>query len=154
VTRTQGSGNVASIHFTHTELCDLSERWASEAGRGGQAANHDFRLIRRPWECSIGMDTTITVPTAQQVNGLVAKWSRRHPELAERLERAAAMVANVTALDPNRNFFLVEGSNEHTYIVSVNRHARTSTCSCPDHENRSIRCKHILSVALIEAAQA
>lgn len=94
------------------------------------------------------------VPPAARVNALVARWSEMHPELSARLERAAALVANVVPGDRSPNVFFVEGSDGHRYTVRVNRQARTSTCSCPDHTNRDIRCKHILSVAILVAAQA
>lgn len=94
---------------------------------------------------------TNQVPTAAQVNALVSKWSARHPDLSERLERAAALLDNVKALDAGRNYFAVEGSYDHRYIVRVDRQARTSTCSCPDYQKRGLRCKHILSAAILEA---
>jgi hypothetical protein len=89
---------------------------------------------------------------ASAVFALVAKWSARHPELADRLERAAALVANVTPGDYSPNVFFVEGSDGHRYLVRVNRKARTSTCSCLDHQMRGFKCKHVLAVALCEKA--
>lgn len=94
----------------------------------------------------------MTTPTASAVNATVARWSARHPELADRLERAAALVANVTPGDRSPDVFFVEGSDGHRYMVRVNRQARTSTCTCPDHMTRDIRCKHILAAALVERA--
>lgn len=96
---------------------------------------------------------TTTTPAASNVNALAARWTARHPELRGRMERAIALVANVT---PGRmsHVFFVEGSEGTSYIVRVNRRERTSTCTCPDHENRGGRCKHILAAALWEKGQA
>lgn len=94
-----------------------------------------------------------TTPTAAAVNALVAKWSAKHPDLADRLERAAALVDNVTAT-VSPDLFKVEGSFGHQYVVRVNRAAKTSTCTCPDHQKRIDRCKHILAAAFHEAARA
>ena len=92
-----------------------------------------------------------SVPNASVVNALVAKWAAKHPDLADRLERAAALVANVRG---SGSTFVVEGSDGHHYTVKVDRKARTSSCTCPDHKKRGLRCKHVLSVALIVAGSS
>lgn len=96
----------------------------------------------------------LQVPPAAVVNKLVRRWAARHPELTERLDRAAALVANVRPGDLSPNVFFVEGSDGHRYFVCVNRRERKSSCSCPDHLNRAIKCKHILACALLDAAKA
>ena len=90
-----------------------------------------------------------TAPVAATVNALVSRWAAMYPDLAERLARAAALVANVRRGDYSRDVFFVEGSEGHSYMVRVNRKTRTSTCTCPDHQERQLRCKHILAVALL-----
>ena len=96
---------------------------------------------------------TKSAPLASNVNRLASKWTAAHPELRGRMERAIALVANVT---PGRmsHVFFVEGSEGAKYIVRVNRRERSSSCTCPDHENRGGRCKHILAAALWEKGQA
>ena len=98
---------------------------------------------------------TTTTPAAQNVNALAARWTARHPELRGRMERAIALVANVTPGRMSHVFFVASATEEGiSYIVRVNRKARTSTCTCPDHQQRGGRCKHILAAALWERGQA
>lgn len=91
-------------------------------------------------------------PTTAAVNATVTRWAQKHPELTDRLHRAAALVANVT---PGRlpHVFFVEGSGGASYIVRVNRADKSSTCTCPDSTQRGAHCKHRLAVALYEAAK-
>jgi len=91
-------------------------------------------------------------PTAAAVNATVARWAAKHPDLTDRLHRAAALVANVT---PGRmpHVFFVEGSEGASYIVRVNKGAKTSTCNCPDSTQRGAHCKHRLATALYLAAK-
>lgn len=83
------------------------------------------------------------------IENLAARWSLAHPELAPRLERAVGLVGGVVR-GRFPHVFFVGGSEGASYIVRVNRRARTSTCTCPDHKNRGGRCKHILAAALVE----
>lgn len=94
-----------------------------------------------------------TCPAADTVNILAARWAARHPDLASRLGSAKALVANVQPGDRSPNVFFVEGSAGRRYMVRVNRQARTSSCTCPDHGKRGGRCKHILAVAFWVAGQ-
>ncbi len=84
-------------------------------------------------------------PTAAAVTATLARWTAKHPELA-------ALVANVT---PGRmaHVYFVEGSEGSSYIVRVDRVAKSSTCTCPDSTARGAHCKHRLAVALYEAAK-
>jgi len=91
------------------------------------------------------------VPSSLAVNTTAARWARKHPELSDRLERAKALVANVT---PGRlpHVFFVEGSAERSYIVRINRETQSSTCTCPD-SRKDNHCKHRLATALFVAAK-
>lgn len=93
-----------------------------------------------------------TAPTHAAVATTAARWAAKNPELAPRMERAVALVANVTST-VSPEMFMVEGSYGHQYVVRVNRAARTSTCTCPDH-GKGHHCKHRLAVALYVAAKA
>ena len=92
------------------------------------------------------------VPSSLAVNTTAARWARKHPELSDRIERAKALVANVT---PGRlpHVFFVEGSSGKSYTVRVNREEKTSTCTCPDSVHRGNHCKHRLAVALFATAK-
>jgi len=96
-----------------------------------------------------------TTPAAQNVNLLAARWTARHPELRGRMERAIGLVGAVTPGRMSHVFFVASATEEGTsYIVRVNRRERSSTCTCPDHQQRGGRCKHILAAALWERGQA
>ncbi len=96
--------------------------------------------------------STHEAPSAAAVNATVARWAAKHPELAARLQRAAALVANVVPGYMPYIFF-VEGSEGASYIVRVNRAEKTSTCNCPDSSVRGAHCKHRLAAALFDAAK-
>ena len=102
-----------------------------------------------------GMNTNTapaTAPAASNVARLATVWADKHPELSARIQRAVALVSNVsTTLAPE--IFFIEGSWGHKYIIRTDRKARTSTCTCPDSE-KGHHCKHRLAVALYVAAQA
>jgi len=90
--------------------------------------------------------------TAKSPNQVAREWAGKYPELSERLERAVALVANVAKGDVPDTFY-VEGSFGHHYVVKVDRSSkRRTTCTCPDHQKRHLRCKHIWACALVETA--
>lgn len=82
---------------------------------------------------------------------LARKWAAKHPSLAKRLERAVALVANVTPGDYSSNVYFVEGSDNHRYMVRIDRKNRISTCTCRDSQD-GFHCKHRLATALFETA--
>lgn len=93
--------------------------------------------------------------SAAKINTLAARWTAKHPELKARMERAKGLVAQVTPGRFPHVYFVASATEEGvSYIVRVNRKARTSTCTCPDHGQRGGRCKHILASALFEVGQA
>lgn len=80
----------------------------------------------------------------------VRLWTDLHPELKDRLERAAFLVSVVKpTLHPDTYKVRSETSNRKEYVVRINREARTSTCSCPDSKKGN-HCKHRLATALYE----
>lgn len=89
-------------------------------------------------------------PRSQTINALARTWADKNPDLSDRIWRAVALVSNVTPGDLSPNVFFVEGSEGHKYMVRVNRAQKTSSCTCPDHTGRGLRCKHILASALFE----
>ena len=81
---------------------------------------------------------------------LPRKWALRHPEMSDRIHRGAiiAMAGSVRpGLIPNT--YMVPGSHGETYIVCVDREARTATCTCLDAKNGN-HCKHHWAAALYE----
>ena len=88
-------------------------------------------------------------PCYTTVRGLATVWAAKRPELEARINRALALVSNVTPGDLSPNVYFVEGSAGHNYMVKINRRDRTSTCTCPDAEKGN-HCKHRLAVALFE----
>jgi uncharacterized Zn finger protein len=91
-----------------------------------------------------------STPNVSAAAAKANKWAARHPDLGSRLERALALIANVSStLHPD--VYVVEGSHGHKYMVRINRSEKTSECTCPDHA-KGHHCKHRLSVALYEAA--
>ncbi len=94
---------------------------------------------------------TKMAPPASNVNAKAQKWAEKHPDLAARLERAKALVASVKPGDLSPDVYFVEGEKD-SYMVKIDRKAHSSSCTCPDHTNRNVRCKHILAVALFEVA--
>jgi hypothetical protein len=87
----------------------------------------------------------IQTPSAAAVNNLRNGWAALHPDLVGRLDRAVALVANVTPGDRSEHVFFVEGSNGRQYMVRVDPKAH-STCTCPDHKRTGSWCKHVLAV--------
>lgn len=96
--------------------------------------------------------TTPTCPSAPAVNALAQKWAAAHPALSDRIFRAVALVPNVVPSEYTDDQFFVEGQTDN-YTVTVDREHKISRCSCPDHQKRNDRCKHILACALFEACQ-
>jgi uncharacterized Zn finger protein len=90
----------------------------------------------------------MNAPTAAAVNATAARWTKVAPELADRLERAKALVANVEATQ-DKDIFVVEGSEGHRYLVKLVKKSHRSECTCGDFAKRQIRCKHILAAALV-----
>lgn len=97
--------------------------------------------------------TTKTIPTAATVNAIAASWAARFPESAERIERAIALVDNVTEGDRSNRVFFVEGSEGHRYMVRVDWASKESTCTCPDSTERGAHCKHRWAAALVVAGR-
>jgi uncharacterized Zn finger protein len=83
----------------------------------------------------------------KKVLEIAQKWAGRVD--AKRLEKAVALVDYVTVVDETT--FRIEGTSD-TYTVSVDRTAKVSRCTCPDHQQRAMKCKHILACALREVA--
>lgn len=92
----------------------------------------------------------IQTPSAAAVNALRKGWAALHPDLVDRLDRAVALVANVTPGDRSKHVFFVEGSKGHRYMVRINPEAHSSSCSCPDTHHW---CKHVLAVAFYLCGQ-
>ena len=65
-----------------------------------------------------------------------------------RTERALAEC--MTVLPDGRDVYTVVGENGGTYRVD----AREERCTCPDHEHRSARCKHLRRVAFATGARS
>ena len=91
-----------------------------------------------------------STPTASSVSAKASKWAAKRPELADRIDRAVALVANVVKT-AHPDVYVVEGSFGHKYVVRVHRDAKISECTCPDHQ-KGHHCKHRLAVALVEVA--
>lgn len=87
---------------------------------------------------------------ASAVNAVINNWAAKHPGLRARLHRAVALLDNVRPGDRSPNVFFIEGSYGNKYMVRVNRAQKSSSCNCPDHQNRNVKCKHILAAALYE----
>ena len=90
--------------------------------------------------------------TFNDIQGVANHWASLHPDLASRMDRALALVGNVRRAASD--VYEVEGSDGHMYMVRVNRPSRTSMCTCPDYQEREIRCKHILAAALYEVCES
>ena len=96
---------------------------------------------------------TIKDPRFQKTLALVVRWAAKHPELKDRLERAAFIVENVQRT-PDPDLYVVKSATSfREYLVKVNRWNRSSTCSCPD-SRKGHHCKHRLAVALYEKVLA
>jgi len=94
---------------------------------------------------------TVKDPRFQRALDLVARWAAKRPSLKNRLERAVFIVEHVRpTLDPNL-YEVQSATSFRKYLVKVDRHARRSTCSCPD-SRKGHHCKHRLAVALYEKA--
>lgn len=91
-----------------------------------------------------------STPTASSVATKASKWASKRPELADRIDRAVALVANVNKT-AHPDVYVVEGSFGHKYMVRIDRAGKTSECTCPDHQ-KGHHCKHRLAVALLEVA--
>ncbi len=96
---------------------------------------------------------TVNDPRFQKALELVARWTAKHPELKNRLERAAFLIEHVRPT-PDPDLYEVQSATSHRkYLVKINRWARCSTCTCPD-SRKGNHCKHRLVVALYEKAGA
>jgi hypothetical protein len=91
-----------------------------------------------------------STPIASAVATKASKWAFKRPELADRIDRAGALVANVNKT-AHPDVYVVEGSHGHKYLVRVHRDAKTSECTCPD-SGKGNHCKHRIAVALLEVA--
>jgi len=74
------------------------------------------------------------------------KWSKMHPKLKTRLERAIFLRVDPTS-DPDVYKVRSETNPDNWYTIRVFRQARKSTCTCKD---RASRCKHRLAVTMHE----
>jgi len=59
-----------------------------------------------------------------------------------------ALTEYMTVLDEGGDIYTVVGQNGGTYTVD----ARGGRCTCPDHEHRGVRCKHLRRVAFATGA--
>jgi len=59
-----------------------------------------------------------------------------------------ALTEYMTVLDEGGDMYTVVGQNGGTYTVD----ARGGRCTCPDHEHRGVRCKHLRRVAFATGA--
>jgi uncharacterized Zn finger protein len=92
----------------------------------------------------------MTTSTPSSAASTVARlWIAKMPAARTRIEKAIALVANVTPDEYRDDQFVVEGG-EAVYTVTVNRANKTSTCTCPDHMERGSKCKHIFACGLYE----
>lgn len=72
----------------------------------------------------------------------------------ERREMRALHIAATTQLEPNNGRWKVPSqSGNGTYTVLVTREG-TWACTCPDHEERLLDCKHILAVEITVQREA
>lgn len=60
-----------------------------------------------------------------------------------------ALTECMTVLPDGGDIYTVVGQNGSTYRVD----GREGRCTCPDHKNRSVRCKHIRRVAFATGTQ-
>src|SRR5690349_7004245 len=99
------------------------------------------------------MDTYQHTTTLEQLRREVERVSIKAPELAERAERAAAIIAagKVAYLGDGR--YEVIGSEPRAYVVD----SAARTCPCKDHQHRAPEfkgsrwCKHLLAVFMLAA---
>jgi hypothetical protein len=89
--------------------------------------------------------------TTDSLRALVEHYSRRHPELTSRLEKAATIVLLRDIVYYGNGFWHVESECQpgQWYIVD----ARMKTCTCPDRQHRSPICKHLIAVKLYALAR-
>jgi hypothetical protein len=72
-----------------------------------------------------------------------------HESIDNRTERA--LTEYMTVLDEGGDIYTVVGENENgAYQVD----ARKGRCTCPDHEHRNARCKHLRRVAFARGEEA
>ena len=95
---------------------------------------------------------TTSTPSSAAVNTVARLWIAKMPASRSRIERAIALVANVTPDEYRDDQFVVEGGDA-VYTVTVNRASKTSSCTCPDHTERQSKCKHIFACGLYETCQ-
>ena len=82
-------------------------------------------------------------------------WAAQMPDYAAKLNRALPLAGRVSR-GPEADTFRVAGETD-SYLVRV---ARTdagttkTTCTCPDHLYRGLRCKHIFAAALAVKTRA
>ena len=72
-----------------------------------------------------------------------------HESIDNRTERA--LTEYMTVLDEGGDIYTVVGENENgSYQVDT----RKGRCTCPDHEHRNARCKHLRRVAFATGEEA
>lgn len=82
-------------------------------------------------------------------------WAAQMPDYAAKLARALPLAGRVSR-GPEADTYRVAGETD-SYLVRV---ARTdagttkTTCTCPDHLYRGLRCKHIFAAALAVKTRA
>lgn len=70
-------------------------------------------------------------------------------DVEERTARALTEYMAVLPEGDGTEMFTVVGQNGGTYTID----ARRGRCTCPDHEHRGARCKHLRRVALATGAR-
>lgn len=96
--------------------------------------------------------TVLDSTTLADLRGLVTSATRRNLQLAERLQRAAAIVIADQIEAHADGTFSVMGSAEHPYTVLP-----AVSCTCPDYQTGKAPttdsgqawCKHLLAVGLV-----
>ena len=88
-------------------------------------------------------------PSAETIESIATNWAAVDGGARRRILAAVEIVKEgdvTTASDPG--CFLVVGKA----IYYVDTRGASPTCTCPDHQHRRSRCKHIWAAALLTAA--
>src|SRR5437764_37768 len=99
--------------------------------------------------------TTFTVDTLKAV---LARGQQARPELACRMQRAAAIVAlrqiePATSGAPGAYWVQSESCDREYWVVLDSRGYRGDTCTCKDYVKRGGPCKHAIAVRLLQACE-
>lgn len=90
------------------------------------------------------MTAQIEIPKI--LEDLVSRWSQKYPKLASRIEAGRQIVLKGKISPFDATTYRAVGSKGETYTVQV-RHGYVS-CSCRDHQDRHVRCKHAWAASL------